>query len=131
MLGGRVSEKIVFGETSSGAEQDLKQATQLARRMISQWGMSEKLGPVAFSRGEEHIFLGREMTQQRDFSEHTAQIIDDEVRALVSKSEAQVTDLLQGHRQQLDRLAERLFEQETLEADEIRSLIDEQGQLAN
>jgi cell division protease FtsH len=72
MLGGRAAEQLVFGEVSSGAEDDLKQATRLARHMVTHWGMSEKIGPVAFRRGEEHIFLGREMTQQRDFSEHTA-----------------------------------------------------------
>jgi len=83
MLGGRVSEKLVFGEVSSGAEDDLQQATALARRMVGRWGMSERLGPVAFRRDEDHVFLGREMTQPRDFSEHSARLIDEEVRALI------------------------------------------------
>jgi cell division protease FtsH len=124
MLGGRTAEKIVFGELSSGAEDDLKQATILARRMISQWGMSEKLGPVAFRRGEEHIFLGREMTQQRDFSEHTAQLIDDEVRKLVGELEIKAQEVLSEHRQQLEALAEVLLQKEILEAEEIQELID-------
>ena len=124
MLGGRTAEKIVFGELSSGAEDDLKQATILARRMISQWGMSEKLGPVAFRRGEEHIFLGREMAQQRDFSEHTAQLIDDEVRELVGGLEKKAQEILSEHREQLNVLAEVLLQKEMLEAEEIQELID-------
>jgi len=127
MLGGRVSEKIIFGEVSSGAEEDLKQATLLARHMVIHWGMSEKLGPVAFRRGEEHIFLGREMTQQRDFSEHTAQIIDDEICNLIKGIEKEVTKLLMEHRQQLENLAESLLEHETLEADDIHSIIDKKA----
>jgi cell division protease FtsH len=123
MLGGRAAEKLVFGEVSSGAENDLKQATRLARHMVSHWGMSEQLGPVAFRRGEEHIFLGREMTQQRDFSEHTAQIIDDEIRALLQTIEQEVAVLLQRNRAPLDTLAAALLAKETLEADEIEALL--------
>jgi len=122
MLGGRVAEQLVFGEVSSGAEEDLKQATRLARHMVTHWGMSEKLGPVAFRRGEEHIFLGREMTQQRDFSEHTAQIIDDEIGNLLKHIERDVTALLEQHRAQLESLASALLEKETLEADEIQAI---------
>jgi cell division protease FtsH len=110
MLGGRAAEQLVFGEVSSGAEDDLKQATRLARHMVTHWGMSEKIGPVAFRRGEEHIFLGREMTQQRDFSEHTA-------------VEQEIATLLQQHRDQLESLAQALLEKETLEADEIQSIL--------
>lgn len=123
MLGGRAAEQLVFGEVSSGAEDDLKQATRLARHMVTHWGMSEKIGPVAFRRGEEHIFLGREMTQQRDFSEHTAQIIDDEVGSLLKGVEQEITTLLQQHRDQLESLAQALLEKETLQADEIRSIL--------
>ena len=122
MLGGRVAEQLVFGEVSSGAEEDLKQATRLARHMVTHWGMSEKLGPVAFRRGEEHIFLGREMTQQRDFSEHTAQIIDDEITNLLKHIEQDITLLLEQHRAQLESLASALLEKETLEADEIQAI---------
>ena len=123
MLGGRAAEQLVFGEVSSGAEDDLKQATRLARHMVTHWGMSEKIGPVAFRRGEEHIFLGREMTQQRDFSEHTAQIIDDEVGSLLKGVEQEIATLLQQHRDQLESLAQALLEKETLEADEIQSIL--------
>jgi len=123
LLGGRTAERLVFGEVSSGAEDDLKQATRLAQHMITHWGMSERLGPVAFRRGEEHIFLGREMTQARDFSEHTAQIIDDEIRKLVKEVEQDVTQLLTTHRSQLDAMASTLLEKETLTANEIKQLV--------
>ncbi|GAB4357709.1 MAG: ATP-dependent zinc metalloprotease FtsH [Methylohalobius crimeensis] len=129
MLGGRIAERVVFGEVSSGAENDLKQATRLARHMITQWGMSESLGPVAFRRGEEHIFLGREMAQQRDFSEHTARIIDEEIRGLLCEIETKVTQLLQTHRPQLDDLAKALLEKETLEADAIQAIIESEKPL--
>lgn len=122
MLGGRVAEQLVFGEVSSGAEEDLKQATRLARHMVTHWGMSEKLGPVAFRRGEEHIFLGREMTQQRDYSEHTAQIIDDEISDLLKDIEQNITALLEQHRPELESLANALLDKETLEADEILAI---------
>jgi cell division protease FtsH len=124
MLGGRAAEKLVFGEVSSGAEDDLKQATRLARHMITHWGMSKRLGPVAFRRGEEHIFLGREMTQQRDFSENTARIIDDEVHDLLQDIDQQVSALLEGQRSLLDALAAALLEKETLEADEIDAILE-------
>jgi len=124
ILGGRVAEKLVFGEVSSGAEEDLKQATRLARHMVTHWGMSERLGPVAFRRGEEHIFLGREMTQQRDFSEHTAQIIDDEVCTLLKAIEQEVVILLEQHRTQLESLASALLEKETLPGDEIQAICE-------
>jgi len=123
MLGGRVAERLVFNEVSSGAESDLKQATRLARHMVTHWGMSDKIGPIAFRRGEDHIFLGREMTQQRDFSEHTAQIIDDEICALIKGIEKEIDTLLEAHRPQLEALAEALLKKETLKADEIQAIV--------
>ncbi|HID68777.1 MAG TPA: ATP-dependent metallopeptidase FtsH/Yme1/Tma family protein [Roseibacterium sp.] len=125
MLGGRIAEQVIFGELSGGAEDDLKQATILARRMVSQWGMSEKPVLVAFRRGEGHIFLGREMAQQRDFSEHTAQLIDDEVRDLVRELEKKAQEILSQHREQLGVLAEALLEKEVLEAEQIQQLVDQ------
>ncbi|MDH3760423.1 MAG: ATP-dependent zinc metalloprotease FtsH [Gammaproteobacteria bacterium] len=125
MLGGRAAEQLVFGEVSSGAEDDLKQATRLARHMVTHWGMSEKIGPVAFRRGEEHIFLGREMTQQRDFSENTAQIIDDEICSLLKAVEQEVADLLEKNRDRLEALAQTLLQKETLEAGEIQSILNQ------
>jgi cell division protease FtsH len=127
MLGGRVSEQLSFGELSSGAGEDLKQATRPARHMVMHWGMSDKLGPVAFRRGEEHIFLGREMAQQRDFSEHTAQLIDAEICSLVSGIEEKVTALLTAQRPRLEALVEALLENETLETAEIQEIIAQAG----
>jgi cell division protease FtsH len=124
MLGGRVAERLIFGETSSGSEEDLKQATRLARRMVAQWGMSDKLGPLAFRRGEENSFLGRELTRQRDFSEHTAQMIDAEMGDLVRSVEHRVTELLQQHRTQLEALADALLESETLDSREIQVVMN-------
>jgi cell division protease FtsH len=123
MLGGRVSEKLVFGETSTGAENDLREATNLARRMISRWGMSEKIGPAAFPREEDHIFLGREIAQPRNFSEYTARLIDDEVRALIDRLEERAEKSLEEHRPQLDALGNTLLEKEMLEGHEIRQLL--------
>jgi len=123
MLGGRAAEKVVFGQVSSGAEQDLKEVTKLARRMVCQWGMSDRLAPVAFRHGEEHVFLGREMTQAKDFSEHTARIIDEEISAIAREMEEKAVALLTDHRDRLDALAEALIERETLNAEEIEELL--------
>lgn len=122
-LGGRTSEKIVFGEVSSGAENDLREATRLARRMVCQWGMSEKLGPVTFRSGDEHVFLGRELAQPRDFSEHTARLIDEEMRRLLVDLEKKVERMIGEHRERLDALASALLERETLHSPEIRELL--------
>ena len=127
MLGGRVSEIIIFGEASSGAENDLQQATSLARRMISRWGMSAKLGPVSYHREREHPFLGREIAQPPDFSEDTARVIDEEVRALVGGLEQQAEQTLREHRPALEAAAQALVEHEILEAEEIRRLLENHG----
>ncbi len=124
ILGGRVAEKLARGHVSSGAGDDLKNATELARRMICQWGMSEKLGPVTFQQGEPHPFLGREMAQPKDFSERTAQIIDEEIRSMVRDMEKKAEDELSAHREQLDILARELIDRETLDKDEIEELLD-------
>jgi cell division protease FtsH len=122
ILGGRVSEKIIFGDVTTGAEADLKQATQMVRRMVCQWGMSDKLGAVAFRRGEEHVFLGRELAQQPDFSENTAQLIDDEIRRIISEIERKTQEIMQKHQGKLEALATTLVEAETLEANEIEKI---------
>ena len=125
MLGGRVAEKLVFGETSSGAENDLQNATGLARRMIGQWGMSEKIGPAAFRRPEEHPFLGREMAQPRTFSEQTAWLIDEEIRMMLRDLDDKAQSILAHHRHQLDAMAEALLEKEILSRHEILELVAE------
>ncbi|WP_404366589.1 ATP-dependent zinc metalloprotease FtsH [Marinobacter sp.] len=124
MLGGRVSERLVFEEVSSGAENDIEQATKLARRMISRWGMSDVIGPVSVSSSQEEVFLGQEISREKDFSEATAEKVDDEVRKLITGIESEVEKRLKENRKRLDKLAEALLEDETLEAGRISSLLD-------
>jgi cell division protease FtsH len=123
MLGGRAAEKLVFDEYSAGAENDLKQVTQIARRMVSHWGMSEKIGPVAYRTSEEHPFLGKEIIEHREFSEHTAQMIDEEVSVILRAAAARATELLGQFRDKLDGLAQALIEREILDEREIEALI--------
>jgi cell division protease FtsH len=123
LLGGRAAEKLVFDEYSAGAEDDLNKATQLARRMITHWGMSERLGPVAFRDGEDHPFLGREMAEPRRFSEHTAQVIDEEVSRLLRDAADRATAMITQFRDKLDTLAKGLEETETLGEEDIEKLI--------
>jgi cell division protease FtsH len=127
MLGGRVAEKITFGETSTGAENDLQQATGLARRMISRWGMNESIGPAAFPREEDGIFLGREIAEPRKFSEYTARVIDDEIRAMMNRLEEQAKKLIEEHRPQLEALGNALLEKETLEGPQISEVLASAG----
>jgi len=124
MLGGRSAEQLVFEDISNGAANDLKQATKLARKMVTQWGMSKRLGPVTFSLGEEHLFLGREMTKPKDFSEDTARIIDEEIQNIVSGEEENAKEQLKKNRKKLKKLAETLIEKETLEKDEIDKILE-------
>jgi cell division protease FtsH len=123
LLGGRAAEKIVFNELSAGAEDDLKQGTQIARRMIAHWGMSERLGPVAFRAGEEHPFLGKEMAEPREFSEHTARVIDEEIIRLLRAASERAEQILLENRDKLDLLATTLEKEEVLEERQIEQLI--------
>ncbi|MFP4417497.1 MAG: ATP-dependent zinc metalloprotease FtsH [Chitinispirillaceae bacterium] len=122
-LGGRASEKIVFNEITNGAAQDLKNVKQIARRMVCNWGMSERFGPATFNQGEEHVFLGREMTQPRDFSEQTARIIDEEIEKLIIEMEERAHNLLKENRDKLDKIARALIENETLEHSEVDAIL--------
>jgi len=124
-LGGRASETLVFGDITNGAASDLKQVTRLARHMVCQWGMSEKIGPVMFKHGEEHVFLGREIAQQKDFSEHTARIIDEEIQDIVKEMEQKALGLLKQNRGKLDTLAEALLEHETLDSQQVDKLLED------
>jgi len=123
ILAGRAAEKLVFGEYSAGAENDLVQATRLARRMVAHWGMSEKVGPVACHVTNEHPFLGRDVYEQREFSEHTAQIIDDEVTRMLNEAADRATKLLSDNRGKLDTLAGALEQQEMLDDVEVVGII--------
>lgn len=123
VLGGRAAEKLVFNEYSAGAENDLTQATRLARRMVTAWGMSERLGPVAYRMSEEHPFLGKEFHEQREFSEHTAQLIDEEVARILHAAAEKASRLLAQHRENLEKIARELEEHEVLDEHEIEQLI--------
>ncbi len=126
LLGGRAAEKIKFEDVTTGAGDDLKKTTQLVRRMVCQWGMSDVLGPVFFRHGEQHPFLGREMAAEpRDFSENTAQIIDEEVRRIITEAQERAQKTLTEHRNLLDRVAEALLENETLTNEDIDKLLEE------
>jgi cell division protease FtsH len=124
MLGGNVAETLVFGDTTTGSSNDIEKATNLARAMVTQYGMSEKLGPLAFGKKEEMVFLGREISEQRNYSDEVAAKIDAEVRELIDRAYTRATEALTTHRAVLDRLAELLVEKETIEHDEFESLFE-------
>ncbi len=126
MLGGRAAEKVIYGEVSTGAQNDLKEATKLIRRMIGQWGMSEKIGPLGLSIGEEHVFLGREMGLPREYSEKMAEQIDREIQSQLMELEKFTVDFLTAHRDQLETLARAVLEKETLSAEEIDKILRQQ-----
>ncbi|GAP20514.1 ATP-dependent zinc metalloprotease FtsH [Leptolinea tardivitalis] len=122
LLGGRAAEDIVFDDITSGASNDIERVTQLARSMITRLGMSEKLGPMVYGQKEELIFLGREISEQRDYSEQVAEQIDGEVRKLVNESYAKAKDILKEHRDKLDAVANRLLEVETISREEFEKI---------
>jgi cell division protease FtsH len=124
-LGGRIAEEIIFGRMTTGAGNDIEKATEIARKMVCEWGMSEKLGPLAYGKKEESIFLGRDYGQRtQDYSEQTAQEIDQEVRGIVQRQYVHVKDLLTREREKLQKLADSLIERETLDAEEIAAVLE-------
>jgi cell division protease FtsH len=123
MLGGRCSEKLIYGEVSTGAQNDLKEATALIRKMIGQWGMSEKIGPLGLSIGEENVFLGREMGLPREFSEKMAELIDGEIQSQLLALEKATLDFLTEHRNQLEALAKAVLKHETLSAEDVEEIL--------
>jgi len=123
ILGGRAAEKLQFDQYTAGCEDDLKRATGLARRMVTHWGMSERLGPVAYRNGEHHPFLGKEMAEPREYSEHTAQVIDEEIGRILNEAFARAMEVLTEHRDKLETLAKALDRDEELDEHEIEALI--------
>jgi cell division protease FtsH len=123
-LGGRTAEELVFGDVTTGAENDLSRVTKLARDMVTRYGMSEKLGPMTFGQKEELVFLGKEIGEQRDYSEAVAEEIDKEVRHIVQRAHRRATDVLTTHKEELDLIAETLIDVETLDADEFVALFE-------
>ena len=124
LMGGRVAEEITFGELTTGAGNDIERASEIARKMVCQWGMSKVLGPIAFGKREEQIFLGREINRARDFSEHTAETIDKEVKRIVEENYQRAREMLEEKQDQLVTLAEKLLEHEALDADQIDAVLE-------
>ncbi|APW59034.1 ATP-dependent zinc metalloprotease FtsH [Paludisphaera borealis] len=123
LMGGRAAERLVYDDLSTGAAQDLEQATRLVRKMVMQWGMSERVGPVSFRSMSEHPFLGREMSEPRDHSEHMQQLIDEEVARILREADEHAYRLLEEHRDELERVTEALIEREVLTEPELTQLI--------
>ena len=124
LMGGRAAEKLVFDEMTTGAKQDIQSSTEIARNMVCEWGMSEKLGPLAYGKKQEQIFLGRELSQHRDYSDSIARAIDEEVKELVINAYESAINLLRDNRDKLDLLAKALLEFETLDREDIEALLE-------
>jgi len=122
-LGGRAAEKLVFGHYTTGAGNDIEKATNIARKMVCEWGMSEKLGPMSYGAKEEEIFLGREIQKHRDYSEKTAIDIDEEIRSIISKGMHRAEKILSDNVNLLHKLSKELLEREILDSDEIERII--------
>jgi cell division protease FtsH len=127
IMGGRVAEELVFGDITSGAENDIQKATQMARRMVTQWGMSDKLGTVAMGHREELVFLGRDLGEQRNYSEEVAAIIDEEIRSIVNHGYQTAKVILSGQRDKMDAVVERLKIVETLDAKELDEILNREA----
>ena len=123
MVGGRAAEEVVEQTATSGAEEDLKQATRLARKMVLEWGMSESLGEMAVGDGHETVFLGHEIAQRREYSEATAKEVDEEIKKILRQSYEQAKEMLRKHREGLDRVAEELIEKEEISGKEVMELV--------
>ncbi len=126
-MGGYAAEQLVLHDVTTGSENDIEQATKMARRMVTEFGMSEGLGPVAYGQKDELVFLGREIGEQRDYSDDTARLIDEEVRRIVEEAYQQARFLLEKHHDVLDQIAQRLMEMETLEGKELEALLQQAG----
>jgi cell division protease FtsH len=125
LMGGRVAEELVRGELTTGAGNDLERSTLLARKMVCEWGMSEKLGPVTFGQKQELIFLGRDMTRHQDYSEATARDIDQEIKDIVTSCYERAKTILKTNIHVLHRVAKTLLEKEVIDGAEIKRIVEE------
>ncbi|MBI2885432.1 MAG: cell division protein FtsH, partial [Candidatus Omnitrophica bacterium] len=123
MLAGRAAEALVFNEITTGAQNDLENATEIARRMVCEFGMSERLGTLTYGKRERQMFLGRDLFEERNYSEQTAVLIDQEIRLLIDESYEQARQRLTSHRSELDRLAQALLEREVLDGEEVKRVV--------
>jgi cell division protease FtsH len=124
-LGGNASERLIFGDTTTGASNDIEKATTLARRMVTEFGMSDKLGPLSFGKRDELVFLGREIGEQRNYSDEVAKQIDEEVRVIIDRAYDRAMEVLQTHRDKLEALAAKLIAEETVDAEEFEKLFSD------
>ena len=124
-LGGRVAEEVIFGDITTGANNDLEQATRIARSMVTSYGMSDRLGPLTFGEKEELVFLGKEIGEQRNYSDEVAQAIDEEVQSLVNQAYQQARDVISRYRHKLVAIADKLQEEETIDADDFETFFAE------
>jgi cell division protease FtsH len=125
LLAGNVAERLIFGDTTTGSSNDIEKATTLARRMVTEFGMSDKLGPLSFGKRDELVFLGREIGEQRNYSDVTAKTIDEEVRVIIDKAFERATEVLTVHRDKLTALAEKLVAEETVDSPEFEALFND------
>jgi cell division protease FtsH len=119
LLGGRAAEKLVYNHFTTGAGNDIERATELARKMVCEWGMSDKLGPLSFGKESEEIFLGREIARSKNYSEQTALLIDSETSRIVKKASDRAEKLIKGNEEKLHAIAEALLIHETLDGEEV------------
>ncbi len=125
LLGGNVSERMIFNDTTTGSSNDIEKATDLARRMVTEFGMSDRLGPLSFGKRDEMIFLGRSMGEQRDYSDEIAKTIDEEVRAIVDRAYERASQVLETHRDRLEALAQKLIAEETVDREGFEALFSD------
>jgi cell division protease FtsH len=123
LLGGRTAEELIFADPTTGASNDIEKATNMARRMVMEWGMSDRLGPLRYGKTEGEVFLGRDYTRGQDYSDEVASAIDAEVRKLINQAHEEARQIITTHREALDRIADALIEQETLDANEVRKIL--------
>ena len=124
LMGGRAAEELIFNELTTGAGNDIEQATKIARKMVCEWGMSDVLGPMTFGKKNEEIFLGREIQSHRDYSEATARMIDEEVVRIVRKAQGNAQRVLKDNIEQLHNLSKALLKHETINGDEVQAVMD-------
>jgi cell division protease FtsH len=125
LLGGNVAERMVFSDTTTGSSNDIEKATDLARRMVTEFGMSDRLGPLSFGKRDELVFLGREIGEQRNYSDEIAKTIDEEIRAIMDRAYERATQVLEVHRDRLDTLAQKLIAEETVDNEAFEALFSD------
>src|SRR6185295_1838683 len=125
MFGGRIAEQLIYGEDhlNTGASNDIMQATELARRMVTEWGMSDKLGPLRYNENQQEVFLGHAITQRQNMSEDTAKLIDVEIRRVVTDGEIRARAVISAHRNELEAITQALMEYETISGEEVHTLV--------